>query len=107
VTYALLGLVFVCLAVMLAALATPTLSRPGRWWSAVLVTGLVLVVLTAVFDNLMIAEGLFRYPRSALLGPRVALAPVEDFAWPVFAALALPALWELVAFAGGSRGRER
>jgi lycopene cyclase domain-containing protein len=107
VTYALLAVVFVSLAVLLAALATPRLSRPGRWWSAVLATGALLVVLTAVFDNLMIAVGLFRYPQSALVGPRVLLAPVEDFAWPVFAALALPALWEMLSFAGGRSRRER
>ena len=95
-TYALLAVVFVCGAGLLAVVAGRRVPSPGRWWSAVLATAAVLVVLTGVFDNLMIAADLFRYPGSALLGPRVVLAPVEDFAWPVFAALALPALWELV-----------
>jgi hypothetical protein len=31
-----------------------------------------------------------------LLGWHVILAPVEDFAWPLAAALALPSLWELL-----------
>jgi lycopene cyclase domain-containing protein len=96
VTYALLGAVFVGAAGLLAAVAGRRVSRPGRWWAAVLVTAAVLTVLTGLFDNLMIAADLFRYPSAALLGPRVVLAPVEDFAWPLVAALALPALWELV-----------
>jgi hypothetical protein len=39
---------------------------------------------------------LFRYGASALTGLRVGLTPVEDFAWPLAVALALPALWELL-----------
>lgn len=57
----------------------------------------VLWVLTAVFDNLMIAVGLFDYGTHALSGTRVGLAPLEDFAYPLGAALLLPALWVLLA----------
>jgi lycopene cyclase domain-containing protein len=102
VTYALLAVIFLCVAGLLAALAGRRVPQPRRWWVAVLVTASVLVLLTALFDNLMIAADLFRYPGSALLGPRIGLAPLEDFAWPVFAALALPALWELVPSTRGS-----
>ena len=59
---------------------------------------LVLLVLTAVFDNLMIASGLFDYGSQALLDVRVGLAPVEDFTYPLSAVLFVPALWWL---AGG------
>jgi lycopene cyclase domain-containing protein len=58
----------------------------------------VLLVLTAVFDNVMIASGLFDYGRQTLLGPRVGLAPIEDFSYPVCVVLFAPALWWL---AGG------
>jgi len=44
----------------------------------------------------MIAADLFRFDESRLLGWHVILAPVEDFAWPLASALALPALWELI-----------
>jgi hypothetical protein len=64
-------------------------------------------VLTAVFDSLMILTDLFRYQAGALLGPRVLLVPVEDFAWPVCAVLALPALWELLGRRGSRARRER
>ncbi|MBW4095100.1 MAG: lycopene cyclase domain-containing protein [Acidobacteria bacterium] len=56
----------------------------------------VLLVLTAVFDNVMIASGLFDYGQQTLLGPRVGLAPIEDFSYPVSVVFFAPALWWLV-----------
>jgi hypothetical protein len=44
----------------------------------------------------MISFDLFRYDTAALLGLRVVRVPIEDLAWPVAAALALPALWALL-----------
>ena len=42
------------------------------------------VVLTAVFDNVMIAAGLFDLrPATHLAGLRIGLRPVEDFAYPL------------------------
>jgi lycopene cyclase domain-containing protein len=110
VTYAGLGALFVAAAAMLALALTPRLRRPGRWWGACLSAAAALVVLTAVFDSLMVAADLFRYREAALLGPRVLLTPLEDLAWPLFAALALPALWEVLGTMGrlvGRQGRRR
>jgi lycopene cyclase domain-containing protein len=61
----------------------------------------VLMVLTAIFDNVMIASGLFDYAGHTLNGLRVGLAPVEDFAYPIAAGLLLPGLW--LMFTGGRR----
>jgi len=84
----------VAAAALLAALA---IRRPARQAGAALaVTLAVLLVLTAVFDNAMIAAGLFGYSGHALSGARVGLAPLEDFAYPLGAALLLPALWMLL-----------
>lgn len=66
--------------------------RPGSWVPA-LTAGVGLVALTAVFDNVMITAGLFGYAPEGLLGPAVGLAPIEDFAYPLSAAVILPALW--------------
>ena len=72
--------------------------RPGRrWWLTTAVTIVVLLVLTAVFDTLMIAADLFRFADDDLLGIRVGLAPLEDLAWPLAAGLLLPALWLLLS----------
>ena len=54
-----------------------------------------LLVLTAVFDNVMIAAGLFTYPSEHLSGLRVGLAPIEDFSYPLAAAFLVPAVWTL------------
>lgn len=68
----------------------------------------VLLVLTAVFDNLMISVGLVDYDPALRLGWSVGVAPVEDFAYPVAGVLLLPALWHLLGRgAPASTGRER
>lgn len=95
-TYLGLALVFVAGAAALAV-AAAVARRPGRrWWAATAAVAVALLVLTAVFDSLMILADLFRYDEAALAGARIWLAPVEDLAWPVAAVLLLPALWELL-----------
>ncbi|ATG55928.1 lycopene cyclase [Brachybacterium ginsengisoli] len=72
--------------------------RPGRrWWLSTTITVGLLLVLTAVFDSLMISADLFRFAEEDLLGPRIGLAPIEDLAWPMAAGLLLPALWLLLS----------
>jgi lycopene cyclase domain-containing protein len=66
-------------------------------------TTAVVLVLTAVFDNLMIAAGLFTYSSEHISGVTVGLAPLEDFAYPVAAVLLLPSLWILL----GERAERR
>ncbi|WP_370615575.1 lycopene cyclase domain-containing protein [Mumia sp. Pv 4-285] len=91
-TYAVLALPFLAVAVGVLV-AGAILRRPGRrWWVAVAATCVVLVTLTLVFDNLMVAADLFRYDEENLSGLRVGLVPIEDLAWPVVAALGLPGL---------------
>ncbi|PFG32759.1 lycopene cyclase domain-containing protein [Sanguibacter antarcticus] len=65
----------------------------GRWWARSLVVFLVLAVFTVVFDSIMIWADLFRFDDEHMSGLRIGLAPVEDLAWPLAAALLLPALW--------------
>lgn len=89
-TYALLCLPFLALALVAGWL----LSRDRRGhWAAVGITIAALFVLTAVFDSIMIGLDLFTYEESLILGARIGLAPVEDFAYPLATALGLPALW--------------
>jgi lycopene cyclase domain-containing protein len=71
--------------------------RPGpRWWLITAATIAVLLVLTIIFDSLMIAADLFRYAEDDLLGVRFLLTPLEDLAWPLAAGLLLPSLWLLL-----------
>jgi small toxic polypeptide LdrA/B/C/D len=96
-TYALICLPFLAVAVAVAFAATRTLSpaaRRRRWIATIAAAG-VLLVLTAVFDSIMIAAGLFGYADGTRLGPTIGLAPIEDFAYPVAAVLLVPAVWTL------------
>jgi lycopene cyclase domain-containing protein len=60
------------------------------------VAAVLLVLLTAVFDNLMIAADLFTYPVENISGLRIGLAPLEDFSYPVCAAFLVPAVFTLL-----------
>ncbi|WP_440709283.1 lycopene cyclase domain-containing protein [Herbiconiux sp. YIM B11900] len=59
------------------------------------ITMALLLVLTAVFDNVMIAVGLVGYDPGLISGAFVGIAPLEDFAYAIAAALLLPSLWLL------------
>lgn len=91
-SYASLAVPFVGLATAVLVAAV-VLRRPSRrWWGATALTLVALLVLTAIFDNLMIALDLFRYDDAITSGLRLGLAPIEDFAWPLAAGLGLPGL---------------
>src|SRR5690606_41530224 len=70
-TYPQLALAFIAAAVVVG-LALPLVQRrrPRTWprWGAVVITVVVLVILTTIFDSIMIAAGLFHYAPDALAG---------------------------------------
>jgi lycopene cyclase domain-containing protein len=96
VTYPLIVLPFVVVTV-LATLATRGHPRFRERMASSGLLALVLVALTLVFDNLMIAIDLFTYPAEHLSGLRLGLAPVEDFAYPLCAAFLVPAVFTLLS----------
>lgn len=77
------------------ALAALVVRRPPRW-GAVLIAAAVLLVLTALFDNVMIGIGLVGYNRHLISGLFIGRAPLEDFAYTVAAVVLLPSLWMLL-----------
>jgi lycopene cyclase domain-containing protein len=95
VTYALIVLPF-ALATLVVVLVSARRPAFGRRMAASGISAAVLVALTAVFDNVMIAAGLFSYPPEHLSGLRVGLAPVEDFSYAVCAAFLVPAVFALL-----------
>ncbi|WGW11499.1 lycopene cyclase domain-containing protein [Saxibacter everestensis] len=105
-TYLWLSLAFLGVSVVLLAAAVRAAPNPRavltRWWRPVACAGGVLIILTAVFDNVMIHAGLMAYAQSTLSGLAVGLAPVEDFAYPIAGLILLPALWHLF----GRRGKD-
>lgn len=91
-------LIVVPFAVLTAAVTLASARRPGfgRRMAASGVAAALLVVLTAIFDNLMIAAGLFTYPSEHLSGLQIGLAPLEDFSYAVCAAFLVPAVFSLL-----------
>lgn len=94
-TYPLIVVPFLAIA---AIVTLATVRRPhfARRMVASGVAAVILLALTAVFDNVMIGAGLFTYPDEHLSGLRLGLAPIEDFAYPLAAAFLVPAVFTLV-----------
>jgi len=95
-TYTLLSLGFLAAATAAGTLI-PRAFGARVQWAAVAIAAAALVVLTVVFDSIMIGLDLFSYAPSLISGIHVGLAPVEDLAYPLAAVVALPALWTLLA----------
>ncbi|WP_017200781.1 prenyltransferase [Arthrobacter sp. M2012083] len=95
-TYLWLALAFIAAAAIAGALfARHGVRRgeAGKHWKAVGLAFTALAVLTAVFDSVMIGMELFHYDASHILGVKIGLAPIEDFAYPLAGVVALPGLW--------------
>lgn len=86
-TYLILNAIFI--GVMLIAARYMGLKPTLR----LMIAGGILLILTAVFDNLAIASDLFGYSTDRLLGLYLILAPVEDFAYTIGAIIIVPAVW--------------
>jgi lycopene cyclase domain-containing protein len=90
-TYGQLNLIILAI----AALATWFIkSRYNCFTTPVVV--LPMILLTALFDNLIIAAGIVAYDKTKLLGAFVGVVPIEDFAYTIVAVLLVPAIWKAV-----------
>lgn len=87
--------------VVLVAVSGSALRRLRAWPIACTIGH--LCILTLVFDSLMIRVGLYVYDPAKIVGVYLGGAPVEDFAYAVAAAIAMPVLWTLL----GRRGERR
>jgi lycopene cyclase domain-containing protein len=98
-TYFALNAAFLGAVAIVVALAALRFRRRGGGirWRPVALAGGALLLVTAVFDNVMIGIGLVGYDPDRISGIRLGLAPIEDFAYAIAAALLLPALWHLTA----------
>jgi len=70
--------------------------RPRRMLASWITSAAVLLVATAIFDNLMIGIGLVGYDAAKISGVFVGIAPLEDFSYAVAAVVFLPSLWVLL-----------
>lgn len=58
------------------------------------VTLLGVLVLTAVFDSLIIAAGIVGYDPTRILGIYIGRAPIEDFAYAAVSVMLVVIIWE-------------
>ena len=93
-TYWALNAIFLAVVAAVAIAAVLT-KRPPRWAAVGITLGVVLV-MTAVFDNIMISVGLVAYNESLISGAFIGAAPLEDFAYTIAAVVGLPSLWVLL-----------
>jgi lycopene cyclase domain-containing protein len=91
VTYWALNAIFLALVAVIAIIAARRVN-----WAAVGLAAAVVLVMTAVFDNIMISVGLVAYNPSLITGAFLGVAPLEDFAYAIAAIVGLPSLWVLL-----------
>jgi lycopene cyclase domain-containing protein len=93
-TYWLLNLPFLAVVALVALAAI--LARRAPRWRIVGLSAIGLLVLTAVFDNVLVATGIVGYDPGRISGVLIGVAPLEDFAYAIAAAVLLPSVWSLL-----------
>lgn len=89
-TYLGLNLLFVAV-VLLASIPV----RKQLPWKAIgLATG-VLLIATAIFDNLIVGTGIVAYDEELITGIKLGYAPIEDFAYSLVAPLLISVAIEI------------
>ena len=87
-TYLVVNLIFLAAVIGLLGVR---LRRPSK--KTLIVLG-ILLVMTAVFDSLIIHFGIVAYDTSKILGVYVGRAPIEDFFYAVLALIIVVNVWE-------------
>ncbi|WIB78002.1 lycopene cyclase domain-containing protein [Curtobacterium sp. MCPF17_002] len=72
-------------------------ARTGRRIALVtgLVAGVALLVMTIVFDNVIVTLRIVAYDPALISGAKIGAIPVEDLAYAIAAIVLLPSLWVL------------
>jgi lycopene cyclase domain-containing protein len=86
-TYLILNIVFTI--VILLALGVRRIT-PSRAW---MTTVIIIVILTAIFDSMIVGLSIVSYNHDKIMGIFVGLAPIEDFFYALFACIIVPFLW--------------
>lgn len=95
-TYLVINLIFL---VCIAVLFMQHLVKPSKaWWQ----TLIVLLILTAIFDSIIVGLDIVGYNPDKILGVYLGFAPVEDFFYALLAAIIVPALWNVFGNKKGS-----
>ncbi|WP_058741907.1 lycopene cyclase domain-containing protein [Curtobacterium citreum] len=112
-TYALLALPFFAVVAVVAVVAGAVARRRAPGGAAArgsrrvavatsVVAGIALLVMTIVFDNVIVGTGVVAYDASLISGLKIGVIPVEDLAYSIAAVVLLPSLWVLFDRSGRS-----
>lgn len=105
-TYLLMSLPFIGVALLVFGLGAVHARRhgsPATYLSAWAVATASLIVLTVIFDNVMMAAGFFDYGVEHISGVRLGLIPIEDLLYPIAGALLISGAWQMLGGEGGTR----
>lgn len=78
---------------MLIAFVVLNLVSRKSPWRAIGFTMLWMLLVTLVFDNIIIGLEIVGYDKTKISGILLGLAPIEDFAYTVVAVLAVGIIW--------------
>jgi len=78
---------------MFIAFVTLNLVSRKSPWRAIGFTMLWMLLVTLVFDNVIIGLEIVGYDKTKISGILLGLAPIEDFAYTVVAVLAVSIIW--------------
>lgn len=99
VTYLVLNIAFI---IAILVLFAPAFKRPSKaWWISLV----ALLILTAVFDSLIVFAGIVGYDSEKILGLYIFSAPIEDFFYALLAAILVPILWHRFAPSSKQKGK--
>ena len=106
-TYALLAVPFFAAVAVVAVVAGAVAARRARAagrpvstgrriaWRTALVAGIGLLVMTIVFDNVIVTLRIVAYDPALITGAKIGAIPIEDLAYSIAAIVLLPSLWVL------------
>lgn len=88
ITYTILNVSFILVIIVLLRIKP---RRPSRaWWR----TLIAILLLTAVFDSIIVGLGIVAYDTEKILGVTIGNAPVEDFFYALLACVIVPVIWK-------------
>lgn len=100
-TYWTLNAFFLAFVSVVAIVAVGARRSPS--WRGIGLAAIVVLLLTAVFDNVLVATGIVGYDPALISGAKVGVAPLEDFAYAIAAVVLLPSLWSLLGARASTR----
>lgn len=94
-TYWSLNAIFLSFAALVAVIAIVARRSPS--WRGFGLAAIVVLILTAVFDNVLVGTGIVGYDPALISDAKIGVAPLEDFAYALAGLVLLPSLWSLLS----------